>query len=120
MTSGIFNIGLTGLTAAQTNLSTISHNIANATTPGYHRQRVELANAIPVPTGNGFIGTGVDVQTVSRLYSDFLETQVTNAQGRLAYLEAFRDQIGQIDNLLADPNAGLTPAIDGFFARRRY
>jgi flagellar hook-associated protein 1 FlgK len=84
MTSGIFNIGLTGLTAAQTNLSTISHNIANATTPGYHRQRVELANAIAVPTGNGFIGTGVDVQTVSRLYSDFLETQVTTAQGRLA------------------------------------
>ena len=116
MTSGIFNIGLTGLTAAQTNLTTISHNIANATTPGYHRQRVELANAIPVPTGNGFIGTGVDVQTVARLYSDFLETQVTTAQGRLSYLEAFRDQIAQIDNLLADPNAGLTPAIDGFFA----
>ena len=114
--SGIFNIGLTGLTAAQTNLTTISHNIANATTPGYHRQRVELQNAYPQPTGNGFIGTGVDVNTVTRLYSDFLETQVMTAQGRLAYLESYRDQIAQIDNLVADPNAGLTPAIDEFFA----
>lgn len=116
MTSGIFNIGLTGLTAAQANLSTIAHNIANATTPGFHRQRVEMANALAQPTGDGFIGSGVDVQTVTRLYSDFLETQVTAAQGRLAFLEAYRDQIAQIDNLLADPSAGLTPAIDEFFA----
>lgn len=114
--SGIFNIGMTGLTAAQTNLTTISHNIANATTPGFHRQRVELANAFAQPTGSGFIGSGVDVQTVTRLYSDFLETQVMSAQGRLSYLESYRDQIAQIDNLLADPNAGLTPAIDEFFA----
>ena len=114
--SGIFNIGLTGLTAAQTNLTTISHNISNATTPGYHRQRVELQNSFGQPTGDGFMGTGVDVVTVSRLYSEFLDTQVTAAQGRLAYLESFRDQITQIDNLLADPNSGLTPAIDEFFA----
>ena len=114
--SGIFNIGLTGLTAAQTNLTTISHNIANATTPGYHRQRVDLQNAYPQSTGNGFIGSGVDVVTVTRLYSEFLDNQVTAAQGRLAYLESFRDSVAQIDNLVADPNSGLTPAIDEFFA----
>ena len=114
--SGIFNIGLTGLTAAQNNLTTISHNIANATTPGYHRQRVDLQNAYPQATGNGFIGSGVDVVTVTRLYSEFLDNQVTVAQGRLAYLESFRDSVAQIDNLVADPNSGLTPAIDEFFA----
>jgi flagellar hook-associated protein 1 FlgK len=112
----IFSIGLTGLNAAQANLATTGHNIANAATPGFHRQRVEMANAYPQPTGDGFIGTGVDVQTVVRIYSDFLDGQVFAAQGRLAYLEAYRDQIGQIDNLLADPNAGLTPAVDEFFA----
>ena len=114
--SSMFDIGLTGLNAAQRNLATTSHNISNATTPGYHRQRVELQNAYPLSTGDGFIGTGVDVQTVTRIYSDFLESQVSAAQGRLAYLESYRDQIAQIDNLLADPNSGLSPAIEEFFA----
>ncbi len=114
--SSMFNIGLTGLNAAQRNLATTGHNIANAATPGYHRQRVELQNAYPLATGDGFIGTGVDVQTVTRIYSEFLESQVAVAQGRLAYLESYRDQISQIDNLLADPNSGLSPAIEEFFA----
>jgi flagellar hook-associated protein 1 FlgK len=116
MTSSIFSIGLTGLNAAQTNLATIGHNIANAATPGYHRQRVEMQNAQPQPTGGGFIGAGVDVQTVTRIYSDFLDNQVTAAQGRLAYLESYRNQIAQIDNLLADANSGLTPALEEFFS----
>jgi len=114
--SSMFDIGLTGLNAAQRNLSTTSHNISNAATPGYHRQRVELQNAYPLSTGDGFIGTGVDVQTVTRIYSEFLESQVSAAQSRLAYLESYRDQIAQIDNLLADPNSGLSPAIEEFFA----
>ncbi|RPI42704.1 MAG: flagellar hook-associated protein FlgK, partial [Betaproteobacteria bacterium] len=111
----VFTIGLTGLNAAQANLVTTGHNIANASTPGYHRQRVEVQSNFPQPTGDGFLGTGVDVRTVSRIYSDFLDGQVAAAQGRLAYLETYRDQIAQIDNLLADPNSGLTPALAEFF-----
>jgi len=115
MGSGIFGIALSGLNAAQSGLVTTGHNIANASTPGYHRQRIEQASSIPQPTGNGFFGTGVDVSTVRRIYSDFLDTQVVQAQGRLSYLEGYQAQIAQIDNLLADQNAGLTPAIQGFF-----
>ncbi len=111
----VFTIGLTGLNAAQANLVTTGHNIANASTPGFHRQRVEVQNNFPQSTGDGFLGTGVDVRTVSRVYSEFLDGQVAAAQGRLAYLETFRDQIAQIDNLLADPNSGLTPALTEFF-----
>jgi flagellar hook-associated protein 1 FlgK len=111
----VFSIGLTGLNAAQANLVTTGHNIANASTPGFHRQRVEVQNNFPQPTGDGFFGTGVDVNTVTRIYSEFLDGQVAAAQGRLAYLETYRDQIAQIDNLLADPNSGLTPALTEFF-----
>lgn len=115
MSSSVFGIGISGLNAAQSALVTTGHNIANANTPGYHRQRVELQSAIPQPTGNGFFGSGVEVVTVSRFYSDFLEAQVTQAQGRLSQLETYNDSISAIDRLLADPNAGLTPAIEGFF-----
>lgn len=115
MGGNIFNIGLTGLNAAQAHLATAGHNIANAATPGYHRQRVELQNALVQGTGEGFFGTGVEIATVSRVYSAFLDDQVASALGRQAYLDAYRDEITQIDNLLADANSGLSPALSEFF-----
>lgn len=115
MGSSVFNIGLTGLNAAQLNLATTSHNIANASTPNYHRQTVELRPSFPNVTGDGVFGSGVDVNTVKRAYSEFLDTQVTAAEGRLAYLSSYHAQIIQMDNLLADPNSGLTPALSEFF-----
>ncbi len=115
MGGNVFSIGLTGLNAAQSHLATAGHNIANAATPGFHRQRVELQNGIPQASGEGFFGTGVDVATVNRIYSEFLDNQVSAALGRQAYLDTYRDEIAQIDNLLADANAGLTPALSEFF-----
>jgi flagellar hook-associated protein 1 len=115
MGGNVFNIGLTGLNAAQAQLATAGHNIANAATPGFHRQRVELQNSFPHSTGDGFFGTGVDISTVRRVYSEFLDNQVSTAVGRQAYLDTYRDEIAQIDNLLADPNSGLTPALSEFF-----
>lgn len=115
MGSSVFNIGLTGLNAAQVNLATTGHNIANAATPNYHRQSVVLQASFPNVSGDGVFGTGVDVNTVQRAYSEFLDSQVTAATGRLAYLSAYDAQIAQMDNLLADPNSGLTPALSEFF-----
>lgn len=115
MGTSVFNIGLSGLTAASVNLATTGHNIANASTPGFHRQSVVLQASFPNVSGDGVFGTGVDVKTVERAYSAFLDNQVTMASGRLAYLSEYHSQISQVDNLLADPNAGLTPALSEFF-----
>jgi flagellar hook-associated protein 1 len=115
MGGSVFNIGLTGLNAAQMNLATTGHNIANAATPGYHRQSVVVQASFPNVTGEGVFGSGVDVRTVKRAYSEFLDSQVTMSQGRLAYLAAYQAQITQMDNLLADPNSGLTPSLTEFF-----
>ena len=76
MGSGLYGIGLSGLAAAHAGLVTTGHNIANADTPGFHRQATVQANANPYLTGGGFIGQGVEVQTVRRIYNDYLETQV--------------------------------------------
>ena len=115
MGSSVFNIGLTGLNAASVNLATTGHNIANASTPGYHRQSVVLQASFPNISGDGVFGTGVNVNTATRAYSQFLDSQVSASQGRLAYLSAYQSQIAQMDNLLADPNSGLTPALSEFF-----
>lgn len=113
--SGIFGIGITGLRAAQIGLTTAGHNITNAATPGYHRQEIVQSANTPLYSGSGFIGQGTNVDTVKRVYSQFLDRQVQTAQTQSSYLETYSAQISQIDNMLADPNAGLSPALQQFF-----
>lgn len=109
------SIGVTGLTAANIALSTTSHNIANASTAGYNRQLVVQGTNLPVLTGAGFLGQGTNVQTVKRVYDQFLSRQVLSAQAGASEMASYLQQIQQIDNVLADPDAGLSPALAAFF-----
>jgi len=112
---GIFGSGVSALNAAQMGLSTTEHNIANANTPGFNRQEVVLGTRLPQMTGVGFIGQGVDVSTVKRIYNEFLSNQVLQGQAQANQLETYYQQIGQINNMLADPNIGLSPALQDLF-----
>ncbi len=66
------SIGISGLTAANIGLATTSHNIANASTVGYNRQVLVQGTNLPMLTGAGFIGQGTHVETVRRVYDQFL------------------------------------------------
>lgn len=116
MGNSIFGIGLSGLRAAQVGLVTTGHNISNANTPGFHRQEIVQATNIPEFTGAGFVGQGVHVDTVKRLYNEFLDNQVSEAQTKVSRFESYSGQIRQIDNLVADVSSGLSPALQNFFA----
>lgn len=115
MGSGIYGIGVSALNAAQIGLLTTEHNIANANTPGFNRQEVEIGARLPQQTGSGFLGQGADVVTVKRVYNEFLAGQVLAEQGQAAHLDTYFTQIKQIDNVLADPNSGMSPALQDFF-----
>ena len=58
-------IGTSGLVAAQRRLETAAHNIANANTEGYSRQRVEAVAAAPLVQHRGIFGPGAAGQGVS-------------------------------------------------------
>lgn len=116
MTASIFGIGISALNSAQMGLATAEHNIANVSTPGFTRQQTVQAARQPQFTGAGYIGQGVDVNTVKRVYSEFLGKQVLQEQGLSAQLDSHYAQIRQIDNMLADPNSGMAPAIQEFFS----
>lgn len=116
MSTGIYSIGISGIAAAQLNLLATEHNVVNANTPGYTRQRAVQATNIAVNTGAGSIGQGVHVQTIERMYDRYLTGQVNSAQTSLSGIDAYYSEIKQIDNLLADPSAGLTPALQDFFS----
>jgi len=113
--AGLLSIGITGLNASQAALSTTSHNIANASTPGYSRQSIVQGTQTALYTGSGFLGQGTLVDTVRRSYDQYLENQVLSADTKRASLQIYEDQISQIDNLLADSTVGLSPALQTFF-----
>lgn len=110
------SIGVSGLNAASIGLATTSHNIANASTPGYNRQVVVQGTNFSVLTGAGFIGQGTHVETVKRIYSEFLSEQVMSAQTSAAEMDSYLQQISQIDNILADTSSGLSSAMSSFFS----
>lgn len=111
----ILSTSISGLLAFQRALATTGHNVTNAATEGYSRQRVDLATRPPTPSGDGFIGNGVQVNTVQRVVDGFINGQLTAATGTNAQLQQFYQLASQVDNLLADPQAGLAPSLQGFF-----
>jgi len=116
MASSILNIGVTALKAAQAGIATTSHNISNAATPGYSRQEAVQSSSLAMYTGSGYLGQGVQVDTVKRIYSDFLGNQVLDAQASASEIDAQHSHISRIDNLLADATAGLSPILQEFFS----
>ncbi|MDJ0776692.1 MAG: flagellar hook-associated protein FlgK [Gammaproteobacteria bacterium] len=112
----LLNTAVSGLLSYQRALSTTSHNIANVNTPGYSRQTVEFDTNTPSFFGGNYYGNGVRVDAVQRAYDQFLTREVrdtTSAQARAGMLA---DLAGYIDDVLADPNGGISPMLQDFFA----
>ena len=116
MSANLLSIGKSGLFAAQAGLTTTGHNITNANVAGYNRQVVVQATTMPLDQGYGFLGTGTQIAQVKRYSDEFLNVQVRNAQASKSGLDSYYSQISQIDNMLADTTAGLSPALHAFFA----
>lgn len=112
----IFSIGVSALNAAQAGIATTTNNIANASTPGYSRQQILQSQILPQKTGSGFLGQGVDVTTVQRLYDQFLGAQVLAAQTQSSNLNTQLGLSQQVTNLLGDAAGGLTPTLQDFFS----
>ena len=115
MAGGLLGIGSSALLTYQRALNTVSHNVANANTEGYSRQRVDLSARLATSTGSGFMGTGVEATSVRRTYDQFLTDEVRVHTASQKELETFHELSGGLDNLLADDSAGLSPALNAFF-----
>lgn len=115
MGSGLLNIGVSGLLAYQRTLDTISQNIANVNTDGYSRQTVHLQSRPPQANGYGFVGTGVDVASITRSYDAYLEGSLRSTSSAQAEFETFHSLAAQLDNLVADADAGMSESLQRFF-----
>lgn len=104
--------GLSGIQAAQTGLDTTSHNVANANTPGYTRQRVELAARPTYQAPSGRIGTGVDVVEIARLRDSFLDDRFRAAVGDRARDTVRAEFHTSLEFLSGEPDLGLSTRVD--------
>ncbi|UJO99081.1 MAG: flagellar hook-associated protein FlgK, partial [Nitrosomonas sp.] len=116
MGNGILDIAVSGLATAQNQLLTTSHNISNASTPGFNRQQVLLSTNTPQSGGAGFVGRGVHSSTVQRIYSQFLTTQSLQIQTQSQSLDSNYAEIEQLDNMFAEATSGLSPTLQNFFS----
>ena len=81
------NIGATALLTQRYALDTVGQNIANASTPGYTRQRLQTEAVRPEVHPFGAVGSGVMIKQVVRVADEFLEKQVRTAKGTHDYLD---------------------------------
>ncbi|MFO7552392.1 MAG: flagellar hook-associated protein FlgK [Haliea sp.] len=109
------NTSLSGLQASQRALATVSHNIANAATEGYSRQRVDFGTRPPEFFGGGFMGTGVQVADVRRIYDTFLAGEVRSGTAGEARLGVFSEMAGRVGDLVGSDGGGLSGGLQAFF-----
>lgn len=111
------NTPLSAMRAQRQILDVTARNIANATTPGYHRQRVDLSN--PNTTGVGGVGgnNGVDVSGVTRSADDLIMSRVATEEGGRAAADTTATTLRRIEELFPEPtDHGLSAKLDAYWA----
>lgn len=122
-TFGGLEIARRALGAQQIGIDVTGHNIANANTPGYSRQRVELRTTPPLTTGqNSYLplalGTGVEVSAISRMRDGFVDGQVRKEIHNLGYWNEQKSVLGQLELIFAEPSEnGISQALTQFWSK---
>jgi flagellar hook-associated protein 1 FlgK len=111
----VFGISISALQAFQQAINVVSNNVANASTPGYDRESVNLTEAIPQSNGAATVGAGVVITGVGRAYSQAAANQLNGSQSSLGQLNALQNYSSQIDNLFGTTVGGLSTALQSFY-----
>ncbi len=111
----LFQSGISALRTFQRALAVTGNNVANASTEGYSRQRVDLVAREPQGFGYGFIGSGVEVATIRRISDQYAIGQLRSANASLGELDSFNTFAAQLDNIIGDSNTGIASGLQDFF-----
>lgn len=117
------NSALSGVLTQQRALNTVSHNLTNATTAGYSRQRVDMAAQTPwaypalnMPVGPGQVGTGVVATQYVRLRDQFVDLNHRAAASDLGQHDARANALGRLDTVIDEPGeTGITHLLGQFW-----
>ncbi|WGL85767.1 flagellar hook-associated protein FlgK [Enterobacter hormaechei] len=113
--SSLINSAMSGLSAAQSALNTVSNNISSYNVAGYTRQTTILGASNSTLTGGGWVGNGVYVSGVQREYDAFITNQLRAAQNQSSGLTTRYQQMSKIDDVLSDTTNSLSANLQDFF-----
>ncbi|PSR23373.1 MAG: flagellar hook-associated protein FlgK [Sulfobacillus acidophilus] len=105
----VLGIASQALAAQQLALEVTGNNMANATTPGYAVESVDLTENAPAPSADmpsTIIGDGVTATAVTQATNAFLSTSVNNQTSAVAYATALQQGISQVQNIFEEPQSG--------------
>lgn len=105
------NTALSGLDVFEAGISTVSNNLANATTSGYSAETVDAQTAVGAA---GQPGNGVEPATITRAASGFAAAQLRNANAANAAATAQSTSLTAISNALTN-NGDIQTSINQFF-----
>jgi flagellar hook-associated protein 1 len=112
-----------GMYTQQGALYTTGHNISNANTPGYSRQRVNFEQTTPYPAPSmnrpdipGQMGTGVEAGSIQRVRDSFLDVQYRGENNKLGYWESKMEAMKKMEEVMNEPSeSGLSKTMDMFW-----
>jgi flagellar hook-associated protein 1 FlgK len=113
---GMMDVGRRSLANSQTALQTTAHNVANKTTEGYSRQRVDLVANQPVGEGKLRIGQGARAAQVTRINNEYLEKQIEREGNQLGYQNSRSEMLSRVEQVYNEQvNQGLNHSMGNFF-----
>ena len=119
---GTLNNATKGLLVQQSALQTTSHNISNANTEGYSRQKVTMVADNPYTLGGiGQLGTGVRIASIDRIIDPYVNNQLRNENSSLEKYSQKSDVLGQLEGIFNEPSTtGLNNNLSKVFASWTY
>ena len=110
------HIGVSGLDAAQTQITTTGHNITNADSEHYTRQRVVQSAREPFHDMPGDIGTGTKVDTVVRVHDEFTFARLRTSNINLESSEYKKQILEEISQRFPDlQSVGIGRDLQNYF-----
>lgn len=114
--SAMMDTGKRSLMNSQTSLQTVGHNIANKSTEGASRQRVELLSNVPIGEGGLQIGMGARAGVVTRVNNPWLEKQIQKEGMSMGFEDSRADAMGRVEQIYNEQNnKGLNQYVTDFF-----
>ncbi|MBY0371888.1 flagellar hook-associated protein FlgK [bacterium] len=110
----ILEIGKQGMDANRQALQTTSHNIANANTPGFSRQRTQMATQEQPPGGHVRIN-GVQVKETIRVHDQFVQKRIVSEAQVLGGVQARRDGLRMVEDLIHNDAYRVNDMVNKFF-----
>ncbi len=101
---GILDIGKRALIAYRLAMNVTGHNVANANTPGFSRQRPILTTTLPIDFNPGQLGTGVKVDQIQRMRDQFLDLQVREEMSSVGQWEERQKFLSEIETIFNEPS----------------